>query len=352
MHSRSARIASLLGASLLLGMLTLPTAAVAKTTAAKTEKAASKTASLLFVMHAASGNLTAAASGESSAFDLVLADVAPETMWFADRPARRADTVTTTTALKMIGFGDDATSPNAVIAIHESDPDHDALGVKLADPTYDDAAGTLALKVTVLPKVTKDSALAGYADELDTTLPSSFGNVSLYIDNPDTAVDDVGKPLLGNDCVVTVKNAMNLPGRTINLYQQDGTLQFGGKQDYSFWKGDNAFFGDHPKDSDRTMKLGESKRSYTDYIGWAAQECSGSVNGIMELDGVLRTDIHWTASFSDPASAASTWSCQVNLGGATGIDGSPNDHIPCTASEAQAHGQPFRVTFTFGPFPG
>jgi hypothetical protein len=166
---------------------------------------APKTAALLFVMRAASGSFTARGAGQAGVYDLKVAGVHPDTVWFTDRPDRQADTVTTDAALRMIDFGAKDTPPNAVVDIRGGDPRHNALAVKLEEPQFDAASGSLRLTATLLPKPNAKSGLAGFDARLDRSIPESFGDVSLFIDDADTPVEANGQPIVPTDAGVVAK---------------------------------------------------------------------------------------------------------------------------------------------------
>jgi hypothetical protein len=154
-----------------------------------------RTASLLFVLGASGGTFTARDGAAASVYDLALTDVAPDTVWFTDRPGRRADRVSTETALQMIGFGAD-NPPNAVVDARDAAPNEDAVAVELDAPSYDADARTLTFEATLLSKPGPRSRLAGFRSRVDPSIPESFGSVSLFVDDADTPVDRAGEPVV------------------------------------------------------------------------------------------------------------------------------------------------------------
>ena len=161
----------------------------------RVERTGTKTASLLFAVDAGAGTFTPR-PGETKVFELTLTGVAPRTVWFTNRPARQADSVPTADALTMIGFGPEDPPPNAVVDVKDADSANDAIAVKLEDPAYDAVSSTLTLTATALDKPRGKSRVAGFGPRLDTKIPSSFGEASLFIDDADTPIADDGTPEL------------------------------------------------------------------------------------------------------------------------------------------------------------
>ena len=133
----------------------------------------------LFVQVADSGTLVPIA-GASNHYLLTLKGVAPQTVYFSDRPARLAGHVTTDAFLKGLGFLE-KNPPNAAIEVEQAKEDEDTIVVELRHPVYDGAKATLQYDVTILPDAR--GGLAYYDAKRDNKLPRTFGNVSLFIDD-------------------------------------------------------------------------------------------------------------------------------------------------------------------------
>jgi hypothetical protein len=135
--------------------------------------------SVLFVQSAASGTMTAK-EGAEGVFELTLAGVSAQTIWFSDRPAREAGVIDTSTFAIDPVF-DPINPPNAAVVV-QTDSSQDTLIVELTSPRYDAAGDTATYDAT---------PIATYADEVftriadqqeDTELPASFGLTSVLID--------------------------------------------------------------------------------------------------------------------------------------------------------------------------
>jgi hypothetical protein len=139
-----------------------------------------KQAPILYTQNATGGTLVAdpARQGE---FELTLTGAAATTTWFTDAPARRAGVYPTAAAIKMIRFDADK-APNAVINVLGADTSQDTLAVTLREPTYDEEQGTLRFRVKPLGTVRR-TGLRAYSNDLDRSLPETFGPVALFIDD-------------------------------------------------------------------------------------------------------------------------------------------------------------------------
>jgi hypothetical protein len=135
--------------------------------------------SLLYVQTASSGTFEPV-SGSTNKYRLVLSDVSPRVIYFADRPNRIAGQVSTAEFLDKIGFGGPL-DPNAAIEIAEGTPDSDLVIAALSKPAYDAQSRTLSYEVAVLE--TPRKSLAVYSDRMDRRLPAHFGAVALFIDD-------------------------------------------------------------------------------------------------------------------------------------------------------------------------
>jgi hypothetical protein len=134
--------------------------------------------SLLYVQTASSGSFEPLPG--TNKYRLVLSDVSPRVIYFADRPNRIAGQVSTTEFLDKIGFGGPL-DPNAAIEIAEGTPDSDLVIAALSKPAYDAQSRTLSYEVAVLE--TPRKGLAVYSDRMDRRLPAQFGAVALFIDD-------------------------------------------------------------------------------------------------------------------------------------------------------------------------
>ena len=135
--------------------------------------------SILFVQ-VADGGTFVATTDDPTLFELTLTGVAPQTVWFSDRPERRSGMVNTADFAIDPVF-DPADPPNAAI-VTSSDAGADTLIVELTNPRFDAAAGT----VTYDAKPVASYAGEGLADhaalQTDAQLAETLGATSLFID--------------------------------------------------------------------------------------------------------------------------------------------------------------------------
>lgn len=152
------------------------------TTASAPEAAAkaSSTAapSVLFTQAATSGTFTREGSGQHT---LTLRGVGKQTVWFQDRPGRRAGQQTTTEFVRdwrRQGFDKDA--PNAALTLLNGNEKADTVVVELTSPPrYDRARKTISYQARVL-----DDAPTGMgAFEADGSIPRRFSDATLFIDS-------------------------------------------------------------------------------------------------------------------------------------------------------------------------
>lgn len=152
------------------------------TTASAPEAAAkpSSTAapSVLFTQSATSGTFTREGSGQHT---LTLRGVGQQTVWFQDRPGRRAGQQTTTEFVRdwrRQGFEKDA--PNAALTLLNGDEKADTVVVELTGPPrYDRARKTISYRARVLDDAPEGMRAFG----ADRSIPRRFSHASLFIDS-------------------------------------------------------------------------------------------------------------------------------------------------------------------------
>lgn len=143
---------------------------------------------MLFVVQGTGGSYADTGDGTAT---LTLTGVNGQATWFNDRPQRQAGTAAVPAALEMIGFSKDP--PNAVMTVSLADPTHDALALKLENPSYDQANAALTFTATPLKKPA-GAGLAVYRPQLDDSVNTSFGEFSLFVDDTNTRVTPGGAP--------------------------------------------------------------------------------------------------------------------------------------------------------------
>lgn len=101
--------------------------------------------------------------------------------WFADRPVRRAGTLSLREVVRdWKKFGFVADPPNAAIELDDGAPKADVMTVELGRPRL--SADREVVRFGVRRIAVKDGALAGHAEGVDRTLPRRFGRVSVFVD--------------------------------------------------------------------------------------------------------------------------------------------------------------------------
>lgn len=114
-------------------------------------------------------------------YDLEIRGVDQDVTWFADRPVRRAGSLSLREVVRdWKKFGFVADPPNAAIELTAGAPKADVLTVELGRPRL--RADRDVLRVSVRRIAVKDGALAGHAEGVDRTLPRRFGRVSVFVD--------------------------------------------------------------------------------------------------------------------------------------------------------------------------
>jgi hypothetical protein len=146
----------------------------------KHHDANSNSPSALFSQSADAGTLKPAGGDRMT---LTLRGVAPQLVWFQDRPNRDAGQLSTgdlVSGWAKLGFAADA--PNAVLTLLEGADEADTIAVELLHrPRYDPTGQTLVYDVRRL-RETSDG-LDGFQDDLDRRVPEQFDAASLFIDN-------------------------------------------------------------------------------------------------------------------------------------------------------------------------
>lgn len=131
---------------------------------------------ILFVQVADGGTFVA----KDDLFELTLTGVAPQTVWFSDRPERRSGMVSTADFATDPVF-DPADPPNAAIVTSTADGS-DTLIVELTHPRFDEAAGTVTYDAKPIATYTGEGLADHAAMQTDDQLGETLGVTSLFID--------------------------------------------------------------------------------------------------------------------------------------------------------------------------
>ncbi|PVZ95844.1 hypothetical protein DDQ50_05110 [Amnibacterium flavum] len=140
---------------------------------------ADDSANYLFVQEATSGTFL---PSSDDYYDLVLTGVEDHTVYFADRPTRDAGSLPTDQFISTFNWA--PVAPNAAIVLRHGDSDAQTLAVTLDEPSYDASAGTVRYRAKTLG-TTANTDLASFDDSLDASIPESFDDVALFIDDGD-----------------------------------------------------------------------------------------------------------------------------------------------------------------------
>jgi len=132
----------------------------------------------MFVQSARAGSFTPV-TGEDNLYTFTLSDIAPQTIYFSDRPERIVGQAPMQEFLDGLCFSHD-NPPNAAIVILEADEGMDVVVVELFDPAYDATNRTLQYTATILDEPNHSHAI--FNEQHDGTIPETFGAVSLFID--------------------------------------------------------------------------------------------------------------------------------------------------------------------------
>ena len=132
--------------------------------------------SILFVQVADGGTFVA----KDDLFELTLTGVAPQTVWFSDRPERKSGMVQTVDFATDPVF-DPADPPNAAIVTTTVDGS-DTLIVELTKPRFDAAAGTVTYDAKPVATYAGEGLADHAAMQTDNQLAETLGVTSLFID--------------------------------------------------------------------------------------------------------------------------------------------------------------------------
>ena len=145
-----------------------PTHESTTTTTGAGDPVSAPTVSLLFTVQGASG--TAATDG--TGWDIAVSVPSGRMLEFSDRPVRSAEHIDIADfvgAWSSVGFGGDP--PNATITGRSSTGDEVNLAVELTNPHWDTTTSTLSASASPI------------GADTDATLPESFDQVSLFVDD-------------------------------------------------------------------------------------------------------------------------------------------------------------------------
>lgn len=162
--------------------------------------------SLLAVVNAQGGSFEPTDGGDDT-YELVLTDVDPSAVWFADRPQRGVGTFTIDELNEV--FFEDQASPNAALEARPADSDRgdgdaELVVVELSEASWDAEAATLTLQARLLgaDEVAETSTFFERAEQASGQVPSDLGPAALFID--DTCAAPLGEFELADDATCQV----------------------------------------------------------------------------------------------------------------------------------------------------
>jgi hypothetical protein len=164
----------------------------------------------LFVQLAEGGSWVPSAD-DPDVYQLTLTGIGSQTAFFSDRPERVVGTVDTAQFLEALGFTP-INPPNAAAVVRTSAGERDVLVVELFDPVYTqqfdiDGGGSLTYSARILDAYHGDNLTSWYEEQANPELPSTFDQVSLFIDDcPDA-----------NNCFIPP--AVTPPNPNVRSYQ-------------------------------------------------------------------------------------------------------------------------------------
>ena len=126
-----------------------------------------------------------AGGGRFTPTRLTLTDVAPQALWFSDRPRREAGRYTIPELIDT--FFTDQTPPNAALEVEAAGDENDVVVVELSNPRYKKGAKELRFDSKVIgtpdDELGADSSLGGFADRHDGKVAKTFDDATLFVDS-------------------------------------------------------------------------------------------------------------------------------------------------------------------------
>jgi hypothetical protein len=141
------------------------------------ETGTEKTKSFMFVQSATSGTFLPDGNGS---YALTLNGVAPQTIYFSDRPVRDAGQIEMGQFLAS-GCFNSSNPPNVAIDVLGADQANDVVIVELTQPAYDAESATLRYTARILKD--ENVTFASLNTRRDASIPESFGSAALFIDD-------------------------------------------------------------------------------------------------------------------------------------------------------------------------
>jgi len=120
---------------------------------------------------------------------LTLYEASPSTVWFSDRPDRITGSEATDLFVAKWDEGKNSFAidpPNAALDILDGTLDADVFIMELTNPVYSPDHEVLQYDVIILEDAPK--GLSHYSNDMDATIPSTFSNAALFIDNADSSL--------------------------------------------------------------------------------------------------------------------------------------------------------------------
>jgi hypothetical protein len=136
----------------------------------------------LYVQTGAHGSLTLVKRKGAPRYTLTLRGVAPQLVWFQDRPGRDSGHVSTRGFVgSWVEHGFRVDPPNAALTLLDGRTRSDTVIVELTRPRYDRKRRTM--RYTARPLSKASGGLAHFESDRDRRVPRRFGVASLFIDD-------------------------------------------------------------------------------------------------------------------------------------------------------------------------
>ena len=171
----------------LAGALSLTSLELVQAQEATPEPEPASTDPMFLFVQLAEGGTWIPSPDDPEVYELTLTGLGSQVAFFSDRPERIVGTVDTTRFFEALGFTP-ANPPNAAAVVRTPEGERDVLIVELFDPVYTqefdaDGGATVRYSARVLDAYHGANLTSWYEEQDDPELPSTFDQVSLFIDD-------------------------------------------------------------------------------------------------------------------------------------------------------------------------
>ena len=170
------RFGTILAALALVGLACTGESDTSTSSDATTTTDPNEESSILAVQNAQSATF----DGAGETFTLTMEGADETTVWFTDRPARRAGTLSTVSMLEKMFDPDDPDGPPNAAMVWPSDEGQSVLAVELTSGSYDEESGTLTYEARALARHDGGLTHSGPSAEIPT---GPVGPVTAFVDS-------------------------------------------------------------------------------------------------------------------------------------------------------------------------